>query len=358
MGVKEERVSKWEQDGQLTMKQAEKLAKTTNTAIGYLFLSEPPREQLPISDFRTIGSEELQHPSSELLDVIYQTQRQQDWYRDYQLSIGADPLPFIGSADLNTSIISLAQDMRKELDYSVAESKSAKDWQDALRQLIKAIEKAGVLVMYIGYAGTNTRRTLEVAEFRGFALSDPLAPLIFINGKDAKPAQMFTIAHELVHLWLGESGVSKLEKTFSPEGAQQIEFFCNQVAAEFLVPLNDLTNEINKTLPVAKEIKRLASTYRVSTLVMARRFKDANLLNWDNYRAFYDAEVEGFRAKKKGSGGDPYATLKTKNSGRFSEAVYVSTMEGKTPRNEAHRLLGIKTTKTFNRYLSDFKATY
>ncbi len=168
---------------------------------------------------------------------------------------------------------------------------------------------------------------------------------------------MFTIAHELVHIWLGESGVSKLEKMLVPEGAQEIEYFCNQVAAEFLVPLCDLKLEHKRNRPLTDEIKRLSKVYRVSTLVMARRFKDANLLTWDSYRAFYDTEVEKFHSRKKSSGGDPYATLRTKNSKRFSEAIYASTMEGRTPRTEAHNLLGIKTTKTFNRYFSDFKAT-
>jgi len=357
MTLKEERVENWEENGLLTLKQAQKLAKATNTPIGYLFLKEPPVEKLPIKDFRTVGSGEVSSPSSELLEVIYQTQRQQDWYRDYQISIEAEPLEFIGSADLKSDVVELASRIRAEIDYTIEDSKAAKDWQDALRQLISSTEKTGILVMYIGYAGTSTRRTLEVSEFRGFALSDPIAPLIFINGKDAKPAQMFTLAHELVHLWLGESGVSKLEKMLVPDGAPEIEYFCNQVAAEFLVPLYDLKLEYKKSRPLANEITRLSKLYRVSTLVVARRFKDANLLTWDAYRVFYDAEVEKFHSRKKSSGGDPYATLRTKNSKRFSEAIYASTMEGRTPRTEAHNLLGIKTTKTFNRYLSDFKTS-
>ncbi len=152
MTLKKERVKDWEKNGKLTLKQAQRLAKKTNTPIGYLFLKEPPVEKLPIKDFRTVGSNELSSPSSELLDVIYQTQRQQDWYRDYQLSIEAEPLEFIGSANLGSDVVELASRIRSEIDYTIEDSKAAKDWQEALRQLISSTENAGILVMYIGYA--------------------------------------------------------------------------------------------------------------------------------------------------------------------------------------------------------------
>ena len=358
MAVTEDTVTEWEEKGTISFKQAEKLALKTHTPVGYLFLASPPVEKLPISDFRTLQSEELRQPSTELLDVIHQAQRQQSWYREYLISQDAEPLPFIGKTTMNTKITQLAAEIRETIGFSIAQSKEATDWEDALRKMVRAVEDAGILVMKIGYAGSNTRRTLDVHEFRGFALADDYAPLVFINGKDATPAQMFTLAHELVHLWLGQSGVSTLESTFVSEGAKEIELYCNQVAAEFLVPLVDLKREYDTRLAALDQVKSLARLYRVSTVVMARRLKDAGYLKWDDYQAYYRKEVDAARAKlQKSKGGDPYATLRSKNSNRFSQALISQTLEGKTSYSDAFSLLGVKTTKTFQQFASELQLT-
>ena len=358
MAVTEDAVTEWEEKGTISFKQAEKLALKTHTPIGYLFLASPPVEKLPISDFRTLQSEELRQPSPELLDVIHQAQRQQSWYREYLISQDVELLPFIGKTTMKTKITQLAAEIRETIGFSIAQSKEATDWEDALRKMVRAVEDAGILVMKIGYAGSNTRRTLDVHEFRGFALADDYAPLVFINGKDATPAQMFTLAHELVHLWLGQSGVSTLESTFVPEGAKEIELYCNQVAAEFLVPLVDLKREYDTRLAALDQVKSLARLYRVSTVVMARRLKDAGYLKWDDYQAYYRKEVDAARAKlQKSKGGDPYATLRSKNSNRFSQALISQTLEGKTSYSDAFSLLGVKTTKTFQQFASELQLT-
>src|SRR5690606_23963375 len=104
--------------------------------------------------------------------------------------------------------------------------------------MIAHIEERGILVMRNGVVGNNTHRPLSVEEFRGFAIADEFAPLIFINGADYLSAQMFTLAHELVHVFVNASGISNLQDTYSSNNA--IERFCNQVAAELLVPEAEL----------------------------------------------------------------------------------------------------------------------
>jgi Zn-dependent peptidase ImmA (M78 family) len=73
----------------------------------------------------------------------------------------------------------------------------------------------------------NNTRKLDPEEFRGFVLSDRYAPLIFVNGADFKSAQMFTLAHELAHLWLGRDGVFDLQDL--QPGNSDVERFCTQL---------------------------------------------------------------------------------------------------------------------------------
>lgn len=91
------KVEGWENDGTLTYREAEKLAKATHTAFGYLFLDRPPEVRMPIPDFRTAGGQGLEGMSTELLDVIYQSLRRQEWFRDYLQEMESEKLPFASS---------------------------------------------------------------------------------------------------------------------------------------------------------------------------------------------------------------------------------------------------------------------
>ena len=112
--------------------------------------------------------------------------------------------------------------------------------------------------------GSNTHRKLEANEFRGFALADSLAPLVFINGADTKSAQMFTLAHEIAHIWLGASALSDTN-VVSTRSTHHEERWCNQVAAELLVPLQSIKAEHRDGEVLRHELDRLARHYKVST---------------------------------------------------------------------------------------------
>jgi Zn-dependent peptidase ImmA (M78 family) len=192
--------------------------------------------------------------------------------------------------------------------------------------------------------GNNNRRPLDPEEFRGFALADRLAPVIFINGADTKAAQMFTLAHELAHIWLGESAVSDSQAVQVPGNA--VERWCNQVAAELLVPLKVFRSEYNAHAELIPEAERLARRFKVSTLVILRRMHDAGSLTREQLWEAYGAEVQRLRALPKGSGGDFYLTLPARASKTFARALVTSAFEGRTSFSEAFRLLGFKKIET------------
>lgn len=335
-------------EAQPTLKQLEDFARLTHTAFGYFFLPQPPALALPVPDFRTLRDEVLAEPSSELLDTLYLCQQRQDWYRDYARMHGLPTLRFVGSAEVQEVPEHVALRLRETLGLSAEARRQLPTWTDALRQLIANAEDSGVMVMVSSVVGSNSHRKLDVGEFRGFALADGLAPLVFLNGGDSKAAQMFTLAHELAHIWLGATGVSDSHAGQVPE--QQIERWCNQVAAELLMPIEHLRATYQRLAPIPDEIQRLAREFKVSTLVALRRLFDAGYITraalWQHYRE----EQERLRTLKErsSSGGDFYRSLGARTSKRFARAIVSSTLEGLTSFPDAFRMLGMRKTSTFN----------
>lgn len=334
-------------EAQPTLRQLEKFARLTHTAIGYFFLPEPPILTLPVPDFRTLRDETLSEPSSNLLDTLYLCQQRQDWYRDYARLHGLPALDFIGSVTTEDAPETVAHQMRDVLALSIDERRRLPTWTDALRQMIAKAEDAGVMVMVSSVVGSNSHRKLDVDEFRGFVLADDRAPLIFLNGADSKSAQMFTLAHELAHLWLGASGVSDAHA--GRVATQQTERWCNQVAAELLMPLPALQETYQPDNPIPEEIQRLARAFKVSTLVVLRRLFDAGFIDQPTLWQQYREEEERLRTlKQRGSdGGDFYRSLGARTSKRFARAMIANTLEGLNSFTEAFHMLGIRKTATF-----------
>jgi Zn-dependent peptidase ImmA (M78 family) len=259
--------------------------------------------------------------------------------------MGDEPLSFVGSLRVTGDVVQVAESMRDALGFDVDERRRTPTWTDALRRFIEQADAQGVLMMVSGVVGSNNHRMLDPQEFRGFALADELAPLVFINGADTKAAQMFTLAHELAHIWLGQSAVSDAQASFVPEHA--VEHWCNRVAAELLIPLETLRAEYDPRADLRYETDRLARRFKVSTLVILRRIHDAAGLTREQLWEAYEAELQRLSTTPKGSGGDFYLTLGARVSKRFARALVVSTLEGRSSFIEAFRLLGFKKMATF-----------
>lgn len=330
-----------------TLKQLEGFARATFVPVGYLFLSEPPEEALPIPDLRTVKGRRLARPSPNLLDTIHLCRQRQAWYRTYARSAGQEPLAFVGSATINAPVPELARRMREALDFDMDARRTSSTWMEALRLFLEQADQLGVLVMVNGVVGNNTHRRLDVDEFRGFALADPYAPLVFINGADTKAAQMFTLAHELVHIWLGDSALTN--SGLVPGSSPRIETFCNRVAAELLVPLERLTEALPGGDP-RDELQPLARQFKVSTLVILRRLLDARRLDRAAFERAYEAEVHRLRARPRSSGGDYYRTQAYRVGKRFARALIAETLEGQTLFRDAFQLLGIGKESTFREF--------
>jgi Zn-dependent peptidase ImmA (M78 family) len=349
------KLADWERgETKPTLKQIESFAKATHTPVGYFFLPQPPVERVPIPDFRTVANRRIGRPSPDLLETVYICQQRQEWYRDYARAMGEDRLTFVGSARVGASIEATATAMRRALGFDLAERRRFPTWIEALRRFIEQADALGVLVMVSGVVGSNNRRRLDADEFRGFALADDLAPLIFINGADTKAAQMFTLAHELAHIWLGQTALSDTT-AISPEAAagaalrdaDRIEIWCNRLAAELLVPLAALSDEYEGSAELKDEMQRLARHFKVSTLVILRRLHDAGRLTRQALWRAYAEELETLKAIPRGDGGDFYLTQAARVGKRFARALVVSTLEGQTLHRDAFRLLGISKISTF-----------
>lgn len=318
-------------DGKLTIPQIEKLAKKAKIPFGFLFLDEPPNIKRPsIPDLRRVQNAD---PLSEdFFETFEHVVAKQEWFIEHLHEIGLQELPFVGkfkNVD-KRSWIKVAEDIKAVLGIGDEDRRKSTDPETYFSRLSAKAESAGVLVFKNSIVKNQTRRSLSEREFRGFAISHPYAPVIFVNGRDAEVAAVFTLMHELAHIWIGADGVSDI--ALHPNNPTEV--FCNKVAAEVLVPNQIFTTQWRGP----DDIDRLAKYFRVSRLVIARRALDNDLID----QSIYDDYAN--RPKRVRATGKPSAltVIPIRNSKRFTEVVVTSALSGSTMLRDAARLLNVK----------------
>lgn len=349
VGVNVRTLIAWETGGKRpTPRQATKLADKLYVPLGYLWLSEPPALEVPIPDLRAVSNVIAQPPSANFIDVVYDALRKQQWYREYVQEDRMRPLPFVGRFPLrnNPGVNDVADDMRAVIVVDEVREK-AKTHSQFLSFLTEAAGEIGILVLRSGRVGSNTHRKLDVDEFRGFALIDDLAPLVFINSADTLAARIFTLAHELAHVWIGESGISN-PTTVSVvlQEDNRINRFCNQVAAELLMPAADFTSEWQQGKTIEENITAMTRLYHVSRTAVLIRAYEHELLSGEVYRVQLERLRQWESRERKGSGGSFWNNFLASNSRALVQAVLASAAEGRVSEREAATLLGVTKRKT------------
>ena len=334
-------------ESQPTLRQLELLAKATLTPLGFFFLAEPPELRLPIPHFRTVRDETPSEPSPDLLETIQIMQRRQAWMRDFLIEQGQKQIAYVKSAQRNEAPASVADRIRSALGLDVRWAAGQRTWTEALRFLREAIENAGILVAVNSIIENNTHRKLDPTEFRGFVLVDEYAPLVFVNGADFKAPQMFTLAHELAHIFFGSSAAFDLREMQPAD--DPVEQASNRVAAEFLVPQLELRRVWPTVHEHPKRFQEIARRFKVSEIVVARRALDLNLINKKSFLQFYRVYQRDERGAPRPEGGDFYANQNLRVGQRFASTVIRAVKEGKLLYSEAYRLTGLYG-RTFDQY--------
>jgi Zn-dependent peptidase ImmA (M78 family) len=325
-----------------TFAKIEDISAKIHIPLGYFFLNEPPKEILPILEYRTIDSETVEKPSRDLVDTIHSMENIQDWMHDYLIEIGRSKLGFIGSARNDKSIQEIVARIRDGINLKM-------DWQrdipynkEAFQFLRKLFENMGILVMTNGVVGQNNYRHLDINEFRAFTLIDDYAPLLFINGNDTKGGKAFSLLHEAAHVWLGVNNFYN-DTIGNKTQNNQIEATCNAVAAELLIP----TDFFIKKWAVLKSsgrdnrgvIMSTANYFKCGEIVVARKALDNKYISQTEYdNVVSDVMKHYYSSRKNKSGGDYYKTNASRFGSAFILALDNSVREGKTSYMDAYRL--------------------
>lgn len=337
-----EDVAGWEDGSRRpTIAQLREASRVYKRPLAVFYLPAPPKGFSTLRDFRSLPESSPRQYSPELALLIRTADFRNRWLSEYLENDGVEPLPFVASASLGDPPGRVAADIRETLAITQTDLRHCSGRDEASRLWIRKAEAIGIFVFRL--------RSVSLAEARGFVISNAYAPMIFINANDAKAGQIFTLAHELAHIWLGHTGISNLEThgRMIDQEASAVETFCNQVAAEVILPPQDF----RKSWAVAEgdldtKIARLAREFKVSELVIARRLFQEGIIARQVYEQIQtDVQKrwqEESRKEKKGGPVDYSVKMAAQNGHMFTKTVIAGFLSGAVSGRDASELLNVK----------------
>ncbi|MBK7491275.1 MAG: ImmA/IrrE family metallo-endopeptidase [Nitrosomonas sp.] len=331
--------------GNLTLAQVRKFSEITKQPIGFLFLEEPPQEfKFDLPDLRT--RKQYNRLSNNLIDTYKDVKYKQDWYREYLTDIGAGELEFVGKYSVDDKTETIANSIRDTLKLDATNLKT-NDLEQYHDYLSRMAENAGILVFRNGIVKNNTHRSLDPNEFLGFAISDKLAPAIFINAADKTAEKIFTFAHELAHIWIGVSGV--IDIAVNPDDKTELK--CNSVASELLIPRKEFISTWETLDGTSTDrIIAIRKKFRVSEIVVARLAMENKKITSQEFWDMYN-RMKKFFESQKSTGADGRAMPPIRNSRIFMKTVTHLLGGGDISFKEAGMLLNISPMKV-GKYVS------
>jgi len=334
-----------------TVNQAEKLAKSYQRPFAILFLPEPPLDFQPLQDFRKSNSKEL---STAVTFIIREIQKKQSWISENNQENNEPELLFVGKYTLNSNPRLVAKDILKTLDINPLEYKG----DGVLKEWIDKCEKNGIFVSRTSFIHSHLK--LDKEELQGFAIADPFAPFVFINSADWRAPQLFTLVHELAHIWIAETGLSNNVniEIRQKDKYHPVELFCNEVAASALMP-EEIFNQMGiSILENAKEVFKLSKHLGVSSFALIVRLLNLGIIQMPKYKSLkrqaniefkkFLLREEAKKIKQKKNPGDPYLLRLNRNSRLFTQIVLDGFKGGRIEPNLASNLLNVKSNK-FNK---------
>ncbi|HEY4242181.1 MAG TPA: XRE family transcriptional regulator [Kofleriaceae bacterium] len=341
----ESRVKEWERgDTQPSFPQARRIAELTHVPFASLFLEPKSLGSTALPDLRTVGRRAPRF-SVDLVEVYRDALRKQAWAAETRHAQGEPEVTFVGQGSRRGATPQAgAQLLHTLLAVTSTERARCREPDDYSRLLIRRAEALGVLVLRSSTVGANTHRPLDPDEFRGFAIADARAPLVFINTADAKSAQVFTLLHELAHLWRGETGISQPAVDKVRAADADAEAFCDQVAADFLVPLADFRQEWDRARSFVDNCNHLRSIFKVSGLVIARRAREQQLVGKAEYDKFVAEQMAFARSRSASHGGPSFLLMvRLRNGGIVTDMIVRAVRGGELLWRDAATLLGVGT---------------